>query len=266
MRFYGQFEPQVDEFIFERYFRDTNIKGFFVECGAFDGLLESSCKFFEETCGWDGLNLEPAPAVFERLEANRPSSRNLKLALSSSSGTAQFRHAISPLIGEVFGNGSLSHNEEHLKDLKERGCTFVDFEVQTITWSELMEREDVPEVDLFVLDVEGHELDVIEGMHGAKTLPKLICVEFGHIGFSKLRVALSALGYEYDIHSTANAFFIHRDALPLFAMRCSRTTELTASPSADNGTRVRELEEHINSIQESLSWRITKPLRFLRRL
>ena len=27
MKFYGQFEPQVDEFIFNRYFNDTNIKG-----------------------------------------------------------------------------------------------------------------------------------------------------------------------------------------------------------------------------------------------
>jgi hypothetical protein len=74
VQFYGQFETPVDRFIFERYFPDTGIMGTFVECGAFDGLTECSCKFFEETMGWTGHNLEPVLWIFEKLIANRPSS------------------------------------------------------------------------------------------------------------------------------------------------------------------------------------------------
>jgi len=45
--FYGQHFPQLDEFIFKRYFPDINIQGVFVECGANNGIAGSNCKFFE---------------------------------------------------------------------------------------------------------------------------------------------------------------------------------------------------------------------------
>jgi hypothetical protein len=32
---------------------------------------------------------------------------------------------------------------------------------------------------------------------------------------------MNELGYEYDVSSYANAFFVRRDALPLFAFRSS---------------------------------------------
>lgn len=51
IKFYGQFEPQVDEFIFNRYFNDTNIKGVCIECGAYDEITNICYKFFEETIG-----------------------------------------------------------------------------------------------------------------------------------------------------------------------------------------------------------------------
>ena len=70
-----------------------------------------------------------------------------------------------------------------------------------------------------VLDVEGHELSVLSGMHGSSVLPRVMCVEFGHVGFGVIRSAMDELGYEYDISSYANAFFVRRDALPLFAFR-----------------------------------------------
>jgi hypothetical protein len=36
-RFYGQFDPPVDRFLFERYFAGSKRPGVFIECGAFDG-------------------------------------------------------------------------------------------------------------------------------------------------------------------------------------------------------------------------------------
>lgn len=41
-KFYGQSEQ--DKFIFERYFQ-TKEKGISIECGAFDGIMESSTLF-----------------------------------------------------------------------------------------------------------------------------------------------------------------------------------------------------------------------------
>ena len=99
-KFYGQFEPKVDEFIFRRYFPDENINGVFVECGAFDGETESSCKYFEETMGWTGFNIEPVPWIYEQLCIKRPRSKNLNLALSNIVDKAKFKAVIHPEFGK----------------------------------------------------------------------------------------------------------------------------------------------------------------------
>lgn len=156
--FYGQFDPPVDRFIYERYFPDPDIKGVFVECGAFDGTADSSCRFFEETAGWTGYNLEPVPHLYRKLVKQRPNSRNIQIALSDRVGEANFTHAIHPDLGPDFGNGSISHSQAHLKDLLDRGCSLEKFNVRTMTWRDFITRETIQHVDLLVLDVEGHEM------------------------------------------------------------------------------------------------------------
>ncbi len=83
----------------------------------------------------------------------------------------------------------------------------------------LSSQSQITQVDLLVLDVEGHELSVIAGMRGCHTLPDLICIEVGHIDFGLIRSELYRLGYLYDISSHVNAFFIKNEKLPLFALR-----------------------------------------------
>jgi FkbM family methyltransferase len=222
LRFYGQFGPPVDCFIFDRYFPDRSIRGICVESGAFDGVTESSCKFFEETMGWQSYNIEPMPNAFERLIANRPKSKNYNFAFSDRCGTATFRQVSHPELGLHFGNSSLSHTELHLKDLRDRGCQFDEIEVPTITWREWVAQEKIPFVDLLVLDVEGHELQVIEGMVASPVLPDIICVEIGHLDFGRIRQGLAGRGYVYDVTSHVNAYFIRADRLSLYALRAAQ--------------------------------------------
>ncbi len=235
MQFYGQFNPPVDRFIFERYFPDTNIKGVFVECGGFDGITDSSCKFFEETMGWTGFNLEPVPNLSDLLAENRPLARNLQMALSDKTGTATFTHAIHPTLGEVFGNGSLGHADAHRDELEVADCTFETFPVSTITWCDFIKQEAIATVDLLVLDVEGHELSVLEGMRGADVMPAVMCVEFGHLGLATVRERMRELNYEYDIQSHGNAYFVRRDLLGLFALRRAAAGQQSIGGRIRNG-------------------------------
>lgn len=219
LTFYGQFSPQVDRFIFRRYFPDKDISGVCVESGAFDGCTESSCKFFEETMGWQCYNIEPMPAAFERLLVNRPKSRNYNFAFSNHCGNAFFRQVSHPDLGLNFGNSSLSHTDLHLHDLVSRGCRFTEIEVETLTWKAWIERESISYIDLLVLDVEGHEIPVLEGMEGSSVLPDVICIEIGHLDFGEIRQKLLGLGYVYDVTSHVNAFFVKQDRLALYAHR-----------------------------------------------
>lgn len=212
MKFYGQFSVPVDEFIYERYFKNDKREnlGFFIECGAFDGLTDSSCKFFEETLGWKGVNIEASPPVYKKLIENRPNSTNVNVALSNGTGKTTFKHVIHPQLGEMYGNGSLCHSEEHMQELLDRHCTFKDYEVDVIRYSDLIKRYNIEAVDLFVLDVEGNELNVIESMKNCSVLPEIFVLAHGHLDQAKVIRAVEELGYDYDTKSYVNSFFVKR--------------------------------------------------------
>lgn len=209
--YYGQGvgdNPRLDEVIHKTFFENVK-NGFFVECGAYDGLVDSTCKFFEESMDWKGLNIEPVPYTFERLVKNRPNSINERCALSSKNGTATFANPIHPVLGKNFGCGSLQHQPIQLKELN--GCTFDVFDVETICFNDLYKRHSLPNIDLFVLDVEGHEEDALPGILSipSEALPKVFCIEDSITGDSKITQLLSE-HYTYHSRYYQNAFFIKK--------------------------------------------------------
>jgi FkbM family methyltransferase len=209
LSYYGQFSPPVDFTLHTRYFGDRR-GGVCVECGAFDGVTDSSCKLFEESLGWKAYNLEPMPSAFRRLVQNRPLSRNVNAALSNKQAKASFLQVTHPKLGVNFGNSSLGHSPQHLQELRDIGCTFNEVEVDTTTWVEFVRLERLSVVDLLVLDVEGHELQVLEGMVGCEVLPAVMCVEFGHISLVEITRSMDALGYALDHREHINAFFVRK--------------------------------------------------------
>jgi hypothetical protein len=58
-----------------------------------------------------------------------------------------------------------------------------------------------------VLDVEGHEAEVIAGMRGCTVLPRVLCVEHGHHGVDGTSRMLAPLGYAYDFSSFNNSMY-----------------------------------------------------------
>lgn len=211
-QFYGQFDPPVDKYIYENFFEHKKLanKGFFIECGAFDGETECSCKFFEETLGWKGINVEPSPVVFEKLLQNRQESINVNVALSNVSGKATFTSVVHPTFGEMCTNGSLSHGKAHKEWLDSVGCEYKKYDVNVITYKDLIEKNNVSKVDLLVLDVEGNEFNVIESMKGCEVLPRVFCVEHGNLDKYKVRTKVEELGYSFHSESFVNSFFVKK--------------------------------------------------------
>ena len=116
---------------------------------------------------------------------------------------------ISPKYEENFGNGSLSHQPEHYAELISQGCRFVDYEVRTITYPDLIAEARISRLDLFVLDIEGHEAPAIESMRQGALLPRVLCVEHGHFGVEKTRDMLAGLPFRLDSVLHANSFFVN---------------------------------------------------------
>jgi FkbM family methyltransferase len=211
--YYGQSEQ--DRFIHEKYFLDKR-NGISIECGAFDGVMESATYFFEESMGWSAINIEASPPIYNMLDSNRKKSININKGLSNKKGNLIFNHAIHPQHGVKFGNGSFNHKESHIDILKMENCTFESYEVETIPYRDLIDvimdqNFNGRTVDLFVLDVEGFEVEVLDGMVGSKYLPNIFCIEYPHVGLDKLQEILVDLGYRFDTINETNAYFIKND-------------------------------------------------------
>lgn len=209
--FYGQWNPPVDKEIFELYFPDHK-KGTAIECGAYDGVKDSCCYFFEKNFDWTVYNIEPVPNNYNKLVVNRPDSKNYNIALSDKNSEEIFRQYVD-FNKRDFGNGSLKHHENHVKELEKNGCTYYDFNVKTKTYSDFIKDENIEKIDLFVLDVEGHEPDVIKGMIGCDILPDVFIIEHGHLGVDILKESLKELKSRYilDKQSFNNSFFVKEE-------------------------------------------------------
>jgi FkbM family methyltransferase len=205
--FYGQFDPPVDQFLYSRYFMDRSEPGVFIECGAFDGFLESSCRFFEETFGWRGINVEASSTIYKRLQMNRPNSENFNYGLTNFEGEIEFVDVEMPSY-ELCTNGSIRHLDSHKELLDSASCVYRKSIVPAITYAKLIQLIGIDKLDLMVLDVEGHEIEAIQGFHGASVLPKVLCIEHGHLGVGTLQDALRPFGYRLDTTLFVNSYYL----------------------------------------------------------
>lgn len=203
--FYGQLD--LDRDLYEMFFRDKQ-NGFFVEAGAFDGLTESSCKFFEETMGWTGMNIEPLPYAFNLLKQNRPNCINENYALADHCEDRVFTQIIHPTLQNHFGCGSLEHSEAQKEHFAY--CEKEEIVVKCIDFYELYKRNNLPDIDLFVLDIEGLELAVIPTILKLPyhAQPKVFCIEDGHVGLDNIIKVLP--GYDFVHKHPINAFFVKK--------------------------------------------------------
>jgi FkbM family methyltransferase len=210
MNFYGQL--LLDKVLFERFFKDKK-NGTFIECGAFDGLISSNTYFFYKNMNWRGYNIEPVPRIFKELEKNRPEDKNYNIALSDANGESIFTQAITsrfPHYEGNFGNGSLRHSKKHLDILKRDNCSFETFKIKTTKISSFYSDNTITKpIDLFILDVEGHEPDVLSVLSEVKSdlLPKVLAVEYGHCGEEILYKYLLPLEYELKYRDSINLVF-----------------------------------------------------------
>jgi FkbM family methyltransferase len=179
--YYGQFDPQVDKVLHERYFQNK-FNGISIEAGAYDGVIDNCTKFFEDNYNWKTINIEPVPEIFSSLKLNRPNSINLEIALSNCEKISIFKNYKHPQLGYNWGNGSINHTIEHTQQLKTL-CgdnNYIEIPVKCKTYSQIINELNIKNLDLFVLDVEVNEFSVIEGMVGCNILPNIFVIEHGH--------------------------------------------------------------------------------------
>jgi FkbM family methyltransferase len=143
--------------------------GRYVDLGAGDPVEDSVTKHFYDL-GWRGLNVEPSPAMADRIRAARPDDVTVAVAIGAKPGTAML-HIVPSNWGRSTLDGDLAR-----KYRDDDGWDSELVEVPVVTLADLL--NDHPgEIDFLKIDVEGAEHDVIEGADWQTHRPRVVVVE-----------------------------------------------------------------------------------------
>jgi FkbM family methyltransferase len=156
--------------------------GFFIEAGANDGYSQSNTYYLEKFLGWTGILVEGIPELYHSCRRLRKKSAVRHCALVSGEFKApQARMHYANLMSLV--DGALksealqaAHIRRGLELQKLSGTHPVTVPARTLQ-SILDEYSPAPEIDFFSLDVEGYELEVLQGLDLRKYRPAFILVE-----------------------------------------------------------------------------------------
>ena len=170
-----------------------------LECGAHSDGLETSSFEGNNECWF----LEPNDIDYQKLKNKRKNTLNI--ALSNKNGKVKFT------ICHGSGNSSCEYSEEQLQELKNRKSTFTETEVEGMTYKNLLEKLNLI-FDLFVLDVEGHEMSILNTFKDLEEEkhPKIIVIECGYDWYDRLSL-LKEFGYNIDCYYFNNCYLSKGD-------------------------------------------------------
>jgi FkbM family methyltransferase len=156
------------EKVFE-YFDYDN--GFYIECGANDGITQSNTHRLQIEKNWKGILIEPSEIKLNQCKNNR-GSQNLyaNVALVSNDYKDDF------VEGDFNSNG---YSESLMASIggKRRNQSKDLVKVQAKTLSSLLDELNVQNIDFFSLDVEGYEFNVLKGLDFNRFNIKNILIE-----------------------------------------------------------------------------------------
>jgi FkbM family methyltransferase len=221
-----------DLFLNRWLFKDRG-PGFFVDVGAFDGDLGSNTAFFEKRLGWKGIAFEPNPPAYAALRRTRSCeaiqgcayNRNGEvkfLALAEKDQRQRTQDVLRPAnlsslaLDPHHGAVMLSGIREHIDNMPrvDQASELWNLEQELVTVpchriDSVLEGSGVRTVDYLSIDVEGAELQVLQGIDFAKFHVNVIGVERSAT-FPDVYRLLTEAGFDYHGLLFFDEIFVHR--------------------------------------------------------
>ena len=191
--------------------------GFFVELGANDGISYSNTKHLEMFLGWHGVLVEPYPANFKKLAKTRSGqTHSFKAAcVSFDFPRSQMELTYSNLMTIAMeGSSDIKDRKLHAESGRrwlKRHEKINPFVAPARTLSSILDEANAPnKIDLLSLDVEGGELEVLNGVDHKKYRFKWILVESRDE--QRILKYLVHLGYKLHSKMTGNDYLFQDDS------------------------------------------------------
>lgn len=153
----------IDLFLLNLFKEKEN--GFFIEAGAHNGIDQNNTFLLEKNLKWNGLLIEPNPNTFIQCVRNRS-------CIVENYALVAFDFLNTEISGDFFQTsfeGSMMGGCAHVHSKKDK--------VNAIQLSKLLDKHKVEKVDFFSVDVEGYEIEVLNGIDFARHRPSYILYE-----------------------------------------------------------------------------------------
>lgn len=143
----------------------------YIDIGAHDPLYLSNTAFFYKN-GSRGINIEPNPQLFKKIEYYRKKDINLNIGIAQSEGFLEYYMFNVPTMN--------TFSKEIADDLIKK----YDFKKTEIKRIEVKNLRDIVNryrkgvfPDFLSLDTEGFDLEILKSIDYSNSYPKVICVE-----------------------------------------------------------------------------------------
>lgn len=188
-----------DDLIIEAILQIKN-QGFYLDIGAnHPELLSNTKRFYDK--GWSGINVEPLPINYKLFTEQRLRDINLNLGIGNQEGELIFYSS-----NTSQGVFSSFNKKNILKYVKEKEITTT--RVPVITMKTLLGKYlNGKSIDFVSIDVEGFEIEVLQGNDWSIFRPALIIIEFGDNG-NEIVKFLENVNYKFVYSNRFNGIFL----------------------------------------------------------
>jgi FkbM family methyltransferase len=204
-RFFGNISlrSQYYEDYILSYVFGEQASGVYVDVGVNDPNKLNSSVYFHQK-GWKGVNIEPIKNHYDDLVKSRPGQININKAISNYKGIAKFN-----FITNCDGHSSLKANSN-----KKNETEIVEVNVDTLT--NIFTEYSINEIDFLKIDVEGSELEVVEGLDLKRFRPKVIVLESvspaDHFGFISFEDRVISNNYVFAMTDDLNRYYVRKES------------------------------------------------------
>jgi len=191
-QFYSQ--DGQDKFLVELFKHKRD--GYFLDIGAYDGIIFSNSLYFERNLSWKGICIEPNPEIFERLKSNR-SSINLNCCVSDVKTEYEFLSVSGwgSMLSGIINFFDQKHLERIDNTIQEKGGHKTVVNIQALPLRDIFDAYAVKYIDYCNIDVEGGEMKVLQSIDFSKVQIQFFTIE-NNYDTRTVRKFLKPYGYK----------------------------------------------------------------------
>jgi FkbM family methyltransferase len=206
-----QFYSQTGEDVLLSQIFSEKENGCCLEIGALDGIKDSTTFYFENK-GWRCVLIEANPKLAEKARINRRGPV-FACAAGAHVGTVELMivEGAEPL------STTISDNLPKYRNLGFHQIERV--KVPMLRLNDMLEKSGIVQLDFATIDVEGAELDVLQGFDLARWKPRVLVLEDNSGGRDRrVRKYLYSKDYRCFLNDQLNDWYAHKDDSDLLTL------------------------------------------------